>query len=65
MGMWIVVEHGCKGMFLLKAKHCMWCAFTMQDGMTPLLLAAEGGHTDLVRLLAGRYEGDIFCKMKV
>lgn len=37
----------------------------IQDGRTPLLLAAEGGHTALVRLLAGRYEADIFHRMKV
>ena len=59
-----MVEHGCKGLFLLKVKHCMWCSFTVQDGRTPLLLAAEGGHADLVRLLAGHY-GDIFHTTKV
>ena len=51
-------------MFLLKAKHCMWC-FTVQDGRTPLLRAAERGHADLVRLLAGHYGGDVFHKLKV
>ena len=65
MGMWVMVEHGCKGMFLLKVKHCMWYSLTVQDGSTPLLLAAEGGHADLVRLLAGHYEGDIFRTTKV
>ena len=43
----------------------LWHAFVVQDGRTPLLLAAERGHTDLVRKLAGQYEGDIFHKMKV
>ena len=37
----------------------------MQAGRTPLLRAAERGHMDLVRKLAGQYDGDIFHKMKV
>ena len=38
---------------------------SVQDGRTPLLLAAERGHADLVRLLAGHYGGDIFHTTKV
>ena len=37
----------------------------MQDGKTPLLLAAEKGHIDLVKKLAEQYEGDVFRKVKV
>ena len=43
----------------------MCFAFTAQNGRTPLLLAAERGHTELVRMLAGQYEGEIFHEMKV
>ena len=39
--------------------------FVVQDGRTPLLRAAERGHTDLVKHVATHYEGDIFHKMKV
>ena len=39
--------------------------FVVQDGRTPLLRAAERGHTDLVKHLARHYEGDIFHKMEV
>ena len=39
--------------------------FVVQDGRTPLLRAAERGHTDLVKHLARHYEGDIFRKMEV
>ena len=66
-----MVEHGLymyKGMFLHSkyiATGYSWRAFTVQDGKTPLLLAAEMGHADLVRLLTGHYEGDIFHTTKV
>ena len=39
--------------------------FPVQSGRTPILIAAENGHTDLVRKLAGQYDGDIFHRMKV
>ena len=39
--------------------------FAVQSGRTPLLIAAEKGHIDLVRKLAGQYDGDFFHKMKV
>ena len=37
----------------------------MQGGRTPLLIAAEKGYIELVRKLAGQYDGDIFHTMKV
>ena len=60
-----VVELGCMRMFLYSVEHYMWFAFTVQGGRTPLLLAAERGHTDLVKLITEQYKGDIFHKMKV
>ena len=63
-----MVEHCIYAVFL-HSKYVItghtWRAFTVQDGKTPLLLAAEMGHADLVRLLTGHYEGDIFHTTKV
>ena len=39
--------------------------FAVQNGRTPLLIAAEKGHVELVRKLTGQYDGDIFHKMMV
>ena len=62
----LTMYFGSTGMYVhwIRSKALLY-AFTIQDGRTPLLLAAERGHTDLVRQLAGHYEGDIFHKMKV
>ena len=67
--MWTVVAlYICMAMFL-HSKYIItgytWRGFTVQDGSTPLLLAAERGHADLVKFLAGHYEGDIFHTTKV
>ena len=49
-----------------KAIYCVVCTLcTLQDKLTSLMLAALGGHTDVVQVLLSRQDVDINMRDKV